>query len=170
MSLLLAVGVGGSGDGAAARVATAITSLTALGSVRGRSPRYANPAWGGATRAPFVNACVVVDSVLDPAAAMMALLRIERSQGRVRAMKNGARTLDLDLLWWSAPVTTSPSSSASFCPLTPSVPHPRLAGRAFAVIPLVDALIDGGVCVPLALRAAAGRLRLSAPLTSLPSA
>lgn len=169
MSLLLAVGIGGSGDGAAARVTAAMTSLTTLGTVRGRSPCYANPAWGGATRAPFVNACVVVDSVFDPAAAMMELLRLERGQGRVRAMKNGARTLDLDLLWWSAPVATSSSARGSSS-LTPSVPHPRLAGRAFAVIPLVDALVDAGVCVPLSLRAAAGRLRLSAPLTPLPSA
>jgi 2-amino-4-hydroxy-6-hydroxymethyldihydropteridine diphosphokinase len=170
MSLWLAVGIGGSGDGAAARVTTAMTSLTTLGTVRGRSPRYANPAWGGATRAPFVNACVVVDSVHDPAAAMMELLRLERGQGRVRAMKNGARTLDLDLLWWSAPVATSSSAIGSSSLLTPSLPHPRLAGRAFAVIPLVDALVDAGVCVPVALAAAAGRLRLSAPLTPLPSA
>jgi len=170
MSVVLAVGIGGSGDGAHERVRAAMTSLAGLGPVRGRSPCYANPAWGGATRAPFVNACVVVDSVGDPAAAMMELLRLERGQGRVRTMKNGARTLDLDLLWWTSPVSTTSSPSPSSSSLTPTVPHPRLAGRAFAVIPLVDALVDAGLCVPLALRAAAARLRLSAPLTPLPSA
>jgi 2-amino-4-hydroxy-6-hydroxymethyldihydropteridine diphosphokinase len=168
MSVVLAVGIGGSGDGAHVRVRAAMTSMAGLGPVRGRSPCYANPAWGGATRAPFVNACVVVDGVVDPASAMMMLLCLEREQGRVRTMKNGARTLDLDLLWWTSPVSTSPSSASS--PLTPTVPHPRLDGRAFAVIPLVDALIDAGLCVPWTLRAAAARLRLSVPLTPLPSA
>ena len=163
--MVLAVGIGGSGDGAHVRVRAAMASMAGLGPVRGRSPCYANPAWGGATRAPFVNACVVVEGVCDPAAAMMMLLRLEREQGRVRTMKNGARTLDLDLLWWTSPVSTTSASS----PLTPTVPHPRLDGRAFAVIPLVDALIDAGLCVPWNLRAAAARLRPSVPLTPLSS-
>lgn len=162
----LAVGIGASGDGAAARVGEAVTSLAALGVLRGRSRRFANPAWGGATRAPFVNACVLLESVHAPAAVMMELLRLERAQGRVRAMKNGARTLDLDLLWWTSPVSTSTSSS----PLTPTVPHPRLAGRAFAIIPLVEALDDAGLIVPTTLRQAAIRLRLTATLTALPAA
>jgi 2-amino-4-hydroxy-6-hydroxymethyldihydropteridine diphosphokinase len=166
MSHCLAVGIGGSGDGAARGVAEAMTSLVALGTIRGRSARYANPAWGGATRAPFVNACVVIESPHGAAAVMGLLLSFERQRGRVRAMKNGARTLDLDLLWWTSPVSSSSTTSS----LTPTVPHPRLAGRAFAVIPLVEALDDAGVSVPVQLRAAAARLRLTVPLTALPSA
>jgi 2-amino-4-hydroxy-6-hydroxymethyldihydropteridine diphosphokinase len=157
---LFVVGVGASGADAAARVDAGIallatTSPRAL-SVCGQSRRYANPPWGGATRAPFVNAAVVVDTPLPPRALLGVLFAVERAHGRVRAQKNAARTLDLDVLW--SPVATSSTP--------PLLPHPRFAGRAFAVVPAVEALDDAGVVVPAWLRAAA-RAHGTAPLTAL---
>ncbi len=148
---LFVVGVGGSGDDAFARVNAGVADLAALpastAAVRGQSRRYANPAWGGATLAPFVNAAVVVDSPLPPRALLGVLFAIERGLGRLRARRNGARTLDLDVLW-------SPTVTSSTPPL---LPHPRFVGRAFAVVPAVEALEDAGIVVPLWLRAAARR-------------
>jgi 2-amino-4-hydroxy-6-hydroxymethyldihydropteridine diphosphokinase len=157
VSVLYAVGIGASGAAAAARVDAAVDAIDAVARVRGRSRAFANPAWGGATRAPFVNACVVVESPWSAPALMAALHALERQAGRVRAQKNIARTLDLDLLW-SAGLPTS----------TPQVPHPRLRARAFAVIPLVEALADAGVVVPVALAAAAARLGLTTPMVPVP--
>jgi 2-amino-4-hydroxy-6-hydroxymethyldihydropteridine diphosphokinase len=148
---LFVVGVGGSGDDALARVDAGIAGVGALPGttavLRGQSRRFGNPAWGGATLAPFVNAAIVVESPLQPRALLGVLFAIERRLGRLRARRNGARTLDLDVLW-------SPTVTSSTPPL---LPHPRFVGRAFAVVPAVEALDDAGVVVPLWLRAAARR-------------
>lgn len=160
---LYVVGVGASGEAAAALVVAGVRDIAGLPGVRvrGQSRRYQNPAWGGATRAPFVNAAVVVDAPFAPAPFLRALFAIERAHGRVRTpKKNGARTLDLDVLW-------STSRSAS----TPTVPHPRLCERAFAVVPAVEALVAAGLVVDAALVDAA-RAHATAPLwplTSTPS-
>jgi 2-amino-4-hydroxy-6-hydroxymethyldihydropteridine diphosphokinase len=155
---LFVVGVGASGDDAAARVGAGVDALAStwpgLLLVVGRSRRHANPPWGGATRAPFVNAAVVVETPLPPRALLGALFAVERRLGRVRARKNAARTLDLDVLW-------SPEASSTTSPL---LPHPRFVGRAFAVVPAVEALDDAGLVVPLWLRAAA-RAHGLAPLS-----
>jgi 2-amino-4-hydroxy-6-hydroxymethyldihydropteridine diphosphokinase len=160
---LFVVGVGASGADAAARVDDGIASLVSASpralSVRGQSRRYANPPWGGATRAPFVNAAVVVDTTLPPRALLGVLFVVERAHGRVRARKNAARTLDLDVLW-------SPTATSAAAPL---LPHPRFVDRAFAVVPAVEALEDAGVIVPMWLRTAAHR-HGSAPLSPVASA
>src|SRR6185503_15446943 len=64
-----------------------------------RSRAYVNPAWGGATAARFVNAAVVVETSLAPAALLRALHAIETEMGRVRGSPNASRTIDLDVLW-----------------------------------------------------------------------
>ena len=44
-------------------------------------------------------------------------------------MRFGPRTLDLDILWIDGVAVDEPRLT---------VPHPRLAGRAFALMPLLD--------------------------------
>lgn len=163
---LFVVGVGASGEGARDLVDDGIDGIAShpLITLRAWSRRYRNPAWGGATRAPFVNAAVVVDTVLVPSALLQALFTVERRCGRVRpessagsgAHKNGARTLDLDVLW-------SPSATSR---LAPVLPHPRFFDRSFAVLPALEALDHAAVVVPIALREA-GRRHALAPLVAL---
>ncbi len=63
----------------------------------------------------------------------MALLhRTETSFGRQRAKKNAPRTLDLDLIDYDGRVEEGP----------PVLPHPRLADRAFVLVPLADIAPD----------------------------
>jgi 2-amino-4-hydroxy-6-hydroxymethyldihydropteridine diphosphokinase len=151
------VGVGASGEFADDLVVRGIEAMAAkpLLHIVSRSPRCPNPAWGGATRAPFVNAAVVVDTALGAPPFLQLLFTIERAFGRLRNQKNGARTLDLDVLWsvWSIGASSHRA---------PTLPHPRLRERGFAVVPAVLALQAAGEPVPLPLlRAAmAHRLRL----------
>ena len=151
------VGVGASGANAKDLVDAGVAAIGGVVAflVVGVSRRYQNPAWGGATRAPFVNAAVVVDTALAPAPVLQTLFAIERAHGRVRAQKNAARTLDLDLLW---------SSSASAA--HPTLPHPRFLQRAFAVVPAVAAMTAAGLALPLSLQQAAQAHAL-APLLAL---
>ena len=63
-----------------------------------RSRLYRTPPWGMLEQPPFINAAVELDTALSPHALLDAMLAIEQRAGRVRAERNGPRTLDLDLL------------------------------------------------------------------------
>lgn len=65
----------------------------------------------------------------DPAALLAGLQAIEARFGRVRPYPNAPRTLDLDLLDMDGLVRERPD---------PVLPHPRLHGRAFVLVPLCD--------------------------------
>jgi 2-amino-4-hydroxy-6-hydroxymethyldihydropteridine diphosphokinase len=87
----------------------------------------------------YVNAVAEVASDLSPAALLRALLDIEAAFGRVRGERNDARVLDLDLLDHSGRVGTWPAT-ADLPALT--LPHPRLAERAFVLLPLAELAPD----------------------------
>lgn len=59
---------------------------------------------------------------------MRVLHDVEISFGRERGILNAARTLDLDLLDYEGRCEPGP----------PILPHPRLEGRAFVLLPLAD--------------------------------
>ncbi len=94
-----------------------------------RSHLYRTPPWGVLAQPPFINAAAVLDTSLSPRALLDALLAIEQQAGRVRAERNGPRTLDLDLLH----VDGVQLDDARL-----TLPHPRMAGRAFVLLPLND--------------------------------
>lgn len=167
MSVVFGIGIGASGAAAADHVDAALHEIRALWPVLGVSRRYANPPWGGVTRAPFVNAAAVIATNDPSTTVLMQLFAIERSHGRLRTLRNAARTLDLDVLWSSAPVVSS--SSLSLSTRAPMVPHPRLLQRGFAVVPLVEAIESAGLPVPRLLRDAASTCRLRPPLRALPA-
>ena len=143
------VGVGASGEGAALLVDRGIASLLSHPAIRilGRSRRYQNPAWGGVTRALFVNAAVVVESALAPSALLRELHAVESAHGRLRRLASGPRTLDLDVL---LAIDVHGGGCGG-----PDLPHPRLIDRAFAVIPALEALASACLQPPPLLLAAA---------------
>jgi 2-amino-4-hydroxy-6-hydroxymethyldihydropteridine diphosphokinase len=163
VSVRYGIGVGASGSTARVFVDEGVRllreRLVGVGAVLGESRRYDNPAWGGVTFAPFVNAAVVVEVPWTATALLDELFVIERRFGRVRGQKNAARTLDLDVLWSSSPWVNTPGVRG------PTIPHPRLRERAFAVRPLVEALNAAGIVVELGLQQASNQ-HGTAPLTA----
>ncbi len=160
------VGLGSSDHHAASRVREGAARLGAhpMLSVVAASRLYESPAAGGATAARFVNAAVVVDTALPAAALLQALHAIEAACGRVRAMANASRTLDLDVLWSvDAPLVDGDAPQGA----GPAVPHPRLFERAFAAVPALEALGNAGLPVPSPL-ADAARALARQPLAALP--
>ena len=84
----------------------------------------------GITEQPeFVNAVAELETTLAPEALLDALFDIEERFGRIRAEKNGPRTLDLDLLLFNDQLIELPRLS---------LPHPRLHLRAFVLQPLAE--------------------------------
>lgn len=164
MSVVVGIGIGASGAAAVDHVDGAIDEIRALWPVLAVSRRYANPPWGGVTRAPFVNAAALAEVEVPASAVLMQLFAIERRHGRLRGVRNAARTLDLDVLWSSGRPSSSSSSS-----LAPVVPHARLLQRGFAVIPLMEAMERAGLPVPHTIRMAAATAQLRPPLMALPA-
>ncbi|MEP6898228.1 MAG: 2-amino-4-hydroxy-6-hydroxymethyldihydropteridine diphosphokinase [Rhodanobacter sp.] len=102
-----------------------------------RSSLYRTPPWGMLEQPPFVNAVVELDTRLTPRALLDALLVLEQRAGRVRAERNGPRTLDLDLLH----VEGVQLDDAQL-----TLPHPRMMDRAFVLLPLHD--LAPTLCLP----------------------
>jgi 2-amino-4-hydroxy-6-hydroxymethyldihydropteridine diphosphokinase len=112
-----------------------------------RSSDYTTPPWGDVDQAPFVNACIEIDTPLDPHALLFALQKIEAKFGRDRSHERhwGPRTLDLDLIAYDDVSLDRPELT---------LPHPRLFERAFVLVPLVEIAPDrviGGRSVTAAL-------------------
>ena len=65
-----------------------------------RSSDYATPPWGDENQDRFINACIEIDTSLDPHALLFALHKVEKKFGRDRGKERrwGPRTLDLDLI------------------------------------------------------------------------
>lgn len=77
----------------------------------------------------YVNAVVAVDTGLSAPALLEQLQALELLAGRERPYRNAPRTLDLDLLLYG-------SARIESAQLT--VPHPRMALRAFVLLPLAE--------------------------------
>ena len=93
------------------------------------SSLYETKAWGVTDQPDFLNAVAKISTSLDPFALLKVLQTIEKRHGRVREVRWGARTLDLDILEIEETTIASP---------TLEVPHPRIKERAFVMIPLAE--------------------------------
>lgn len=100
-----------------------------------RSSDYATPPWGEEDQPRFVNACIEIDTSLDPHALLFVLHKVEMKFGRDRAKERrwGPRRLDLDLLAYDNVAIDKPELT---------LPHPRLFERAFVLVPLAEIAPD----------------------------
>jgi 2-amino-4-hydroxy-6-hydroxymethyldihydropteridine diphosphokinase len=117
------------------------------GALLARSSDYATPPWGNPGQPGFINACIEIDTALDPHALLFTLHKIEKKFGRDRASETrwGPRPLDLDLIAYDDVAIDKPELT---------LPHPRLFERAFVLVPLTEIAPDrmiGGRSVKAAL-------------------
>jgi len=131
------VGVGGNVGDVAYTFKRAVQQLARLPGleVMAVSSTYCTPAWGGVEQSDYLNAVAQIQTELEPEALLAHLLAIERLHGRDRAQETrwGPRTLDLDLLAMEGVVCASAELE---------LPHPRLAGRAFVLVPWAELAPD----------------------------
>jgi 2-amino-4-hydroxy-6-hydroxymethyldihydropteridine diphosphokinase len=107
----------------------------AAATLKARSSDYATPPWGDVEQARFINACIEIETSLDPHALLLTLQRIEQKFGRDRSKERrwGPRTLDLDLIAYDEVSLQTPGLT---------LPHPRLFERAFVLVPLAEIVPD----------------------------
>jgi 2-amino-4-hydroxy-6-hydroxymethyldihydropteridine diphosphokinase len=123
----------------AVTLGVAIDHLAGLGIITLQRSRWFVSAPVPASDQPwFVNGVIAVATALEPAALLAQMQRIETRFGRVRGVANAARTLDLDLLAYGDRVESLPPASDPRLPGGLILPHPRLAERAFVLLPLAD--------------------------------
>jgi 2-amino-4-hydroxy-6-hydroxymethyldihydropteridine diphosphokinase len=97
--------------------------------VVGVSPVYETAPVGGPEQPDYLNAVVAVDTTLTAHELLRIAHGIEAEAERVRAVRWGPRTLDVDVLLVGDERVDDPDLV---------IPHPRMAERAFVVVPLAD--------------------------------
>jgi len=99
---------------------------------------FRTPPWGPVPQPDYINAVAEVATQLPTTQVMERLLRVECDMGRRReGPRFGPRIIDLDLLLDGDSVVSAPDLT---------VPHPRLAERAFVLVPLAE--LDPDLEVP----------------------
>ena len=153
------VGIGANLGDAQATVRGAIAALGRLPQTRlvaaSRLYRSAPVDAGGPD---FINAVARVETTLPAPALLAQLQRLEQNAGRERPYRNAPRTLDLDLLLFGDGRIASPALT---------VPHPRLAERAFVLLPLHELAPER--VRPADLQAVSGQRIAALPPTSSPA-
>ena len=82
----------------------------------------------GYTEQPkFLNMVAEIKTPLTPLQLIFRLQEIEHKMGRTREIKNGPRTIDLDILLFGDKVINQPNLK---------IPHPQMHKRKFVMIPL----------------------------------
>jgi 2-amino-4-hydroxy-6-hydroxymethyldihydropteridine diphosphokinase len=77
----------------------------------------------------FLNAVCAGQTSLPPLCLLHLLQNIESKMGRVRTVRWGPRCIDVDILLYGDLILDSPRLT---------IPHPRMAERAFVLVPLVE--------------------------------
>lgn len=99
---------------------------------------YETAAWGKSEQPDFLNQVLLIKTSLTPQLLMKAILEIEMKLGRVRYEKNGARSIDIDILYFDDFIVDEPGLN---------IPHPRISSRRFVLEPLSE--IAGSFSDPL---------------------
>lgn len=131
------IALGGNVGDVRATFAKAIANICGMtqAALIARSSDYTTPPWGDEQQDPFVNACIEIETSLDPHALLFTLHKIEKKFGRDRANERrwGPRTLDLDIIAYDDVRLDKPELM---------LPHPRLFERAFVLVPLAEIAPD----------------------------
>jgi len=77
----------------------------------------------------FLNTVVEIDTTLSPHELLLTVQRIEDKAGRVRGVRFGPRTLDIDILLYGSRVVDEERLV---------IPHPRMREREFVLAPLAE--------------------------------
>ena len=107
------------------------TAIASLPDVVAVSDAYETDPVGGPDQGRFLNLVVELDTDLEPHALLGVCHRIESAAGRVRDVRWGPRTLDVDILWIEGVTVDTPDLQ---------VPHPRMMERRFVLEPLAEVL------------------------------
>lgn len=132
------LGLGANVGDRRATIEAALAWLAAATRLEAVSPAYETAPRDLEDQPPFLNAAARVETPLDPPALLAQVKRLEHELGRdPGGVRFGPRAIDCDLLLWEGGAWRDDALE---------VPHPRLAQRRFALLPLLD--LDPALSLP----------------------
>lgn len=96
-----------------------------------KSKIYETSPVGYKNQGNFLNMVIQIETTLSPQELLIKLQEIEKELGRERKIKNGPRTIDIDILTFEDTIVDEPSLK---------IPHPRMHERKFVLVPLLELL------------------------------
>jgi 2-amino-4-hydroxy-6-hydroxymethyldihydropteridine diphosphokinase len=125
------LGIGSNLGDRLARLQGAVDGLVAAPGITvvAASPVYETAPVGGPPQPDYLNAVVAIDTAVSPRELLVLGQRLEAAAQRVRGERWGPRSLDVDILLVGDERVVERDLV---------VPHPRIAERAFVVVPLAD--------------------------------
>jgi 2-amino-4-hydroxy-6-hydroxymethyldihydropteridine diphosphokinase len=119
----------GLGSNIGDRRATLRAAVAAIPDLVAVSPVYETDPVGGPEQDPYYNIVVELETNLTPHELLALCRELELAAGRVRVIRWGPRTLDVDVLLAGDLIVNTEELT---------VPHPRMADRNFVMAPLLD--------------------------------
>ena len=128
----------GLGSNLGDRLGTLQRAVDLLAAEPGISPSRCSRVWetdpvGGPPQPDFLNVVLRVEVDLTPHELLAACQRVEAALGRVRDVRWGPRTIDIDILSFDALLIDDEDLT---------VPHPRMHERRFVLTPLCELAPD----------------------------
>ena len=98
-----------------------------IGHVIQTSKIYETEAWGINDQPSFYNQVLIVETNFSSDKVIKKILKIEVDMGRVRTIKNAARNIDIDILFFNDDIVNEENLT---------IPHPQIINRRFVLMPL----------------------------------
>ena len=100
-----------------------------IGKIIRLSAIYETEAWGITNQPAFYNQVLEIDTLLSAPEVLHLILKIEEEMGRKRTIKNAARIIDIDILFFNDEIINEQNLI---------IPHPEIANRRFVLLPLLE--------------------------------
>ncbi len=98
-----------------------------VGKIINHSKIYETEAWGITDQPAFYNQVLFVESKFSAREVLNTILKIEEEMGRKRTIKNAARIIDIDILFFNDDIVNEQNLV---------IPHPEIGNRRFVLLPL----------------------------------
>ena len=107
----------------------ALTFISELYAVKKISQLYLTEPVGNTKQEWFLNCVVEIKTDVDPKKLLSSFKSIERKLGRTKKVKNGPRSIDIDILFYGDHIIKTKNLV---------IPHPLMQDRLFVIQPMMD--------------------------------
>lgn len=104
-----------------------------VGNIIAQSSIYQTSAWGNIEQDDYLNLALAVETNLESFELLEILQTIEKQLGRKREVIWGARTIDIDIIFYDQQIISTQ---------TLTIPHSRIMERKFVLLPLCEIAPD----------------------------
>lgn len=110
-------------------ITKALAQISKIFKIKKKSNLYLTEPVGSIKQEWFLNCVVEIETKIDPEKLLSFVKGIEQRLGRKKTVKNGPRTIDIDILFYGNRIIENKD---------PIIPHPLLHERLFVLQPMMD--------------------------------